>query len=150
MIENMNAIEKQQLLAVFKKLGISIIPNVRTFYQKKTVNIAAQNTEYPFSFSSLKNWDRVVRVIIYTDTDYTSNHNVEFSKPFKIDNIEFFCETFDTGNLQARLEFEEFTRVWATADGSEVEGTLKDPNEVAAAYDVNILLVLESDIKEGE
>lgn len=120
---------------------------VQRFYQKKQFLISTQNVEVTIDFDTDIQWERVVGIIVYSNTDYTANVNLQFSKPLKINNREIFPEDFDTFFLQARDEFNRFTQIYETAKGSKVSGSIVDPAVVATPYYVTIQLELERDIK---
>ncbi len=122
--------------------------NVERFYQKKTIHLAAANQEVVIDFDTLREWDRVVEVIIYGDTNYVNNRNCQFTQPFKINNSEFYPVDFDTYLLFPRKENERYRMVNEEAYGSKVEGKIVDPSALGfAAYDLTIILVLERDIR---
>ena len=122
--------------------------NTERFYQKKTIHIPAADQEVVIDFDTSKNWERVVEVIIYGDTDYTQNRNCQFTQPFKINNTEFYPVDFDTYLLFPRKENERYRLVNEEANGSKVEGKIKDPSAAGfAAYDLSIILVLERTIR---
>jgi len=125
-----------------------IAENIQRFYQKKIIHIAAANQEVVIDFDTLKEWEKVVEVIIYGDTNYVNNRNCQFTQPFKINNTEFYPVDFDTYLLFPRKENERYRMVNEEADGSKVEGKIKDPSASGfAAYDLTIVLVLERDIR---
>lgn len=125
-----------------------ITENVERFYQKKTINIAAVNQEVVIDFDTLREWERVVEVIIYGDTNYVNNRNCQFTQPFKINNTEFYPVDFDSYLLFPRKENERYRMVNEEANGSKVEGKIQDPSATGfEAYDLSIILVLERDIR---
>jgi len=124
-----------------------IAENVERFYQKKSINIPAANQEVVIDFDTLRDWDKVVEIIIYGDTNYVNNRNCQFTQPFKINNTEFYPVDFDTYLLFPRKENERYRMVNEEALGSKVEGKIKDPSATGfSAYDLTIILVLERDI----
>ena len=122
-------------------------PKAERYYQKKQFLISTQNVEVAIDFDTDKQWERVVGFFVYSSTAYASNVNLQFCKPLKINNREIYPEDFDTFFLQARLEYERFTRINEKADGSKVSGSILDPAVVAAPYYATIILVLERYIK---
>lgn len=120
---------------------------VERFQQKETIQITTKDKSVAISFDTLKQWDRVVGIFVYSSTAYATNKNLQFDKVFKIDNKEIFCEGFDTFFLQNREEYRHFWFINANADGSKVEGSIVDPNDVGASYDVTVMLILERDKK---
>ena len=124
--------------------------NVERFYQKKTIPIKAAFQEVVIDFDTLREWDRVVEVIIYGDTNYLNNRNCQFTQPFKINNTEFYPVDFDTYLLFPRKENERYRMVNEEARGSKVEGKLVDPSpSVFMEYELTIVLVLEREIRNG-
>lgn len=122
--------------------------NIERFYQKKTFHIAAANQEVVIDFDTPREWERVAEVIIYGDTNYVDNRNCQFTQPFKINNTEFYPVDFDTYLLFPRKENERYRMVNEEANGSKVEGKVKDPSATGfVAYDLIIVLVLERKIR---
>ena len=94
-------------------------------------------------FDTLKEWKKVVEVIIYGDTNYVNNRNCQFTQPFKINNSEFYPVDFDTYLLFPRKENERYRLVNEEAKGSKVEGKVIDPSATGfSAYDLTIVIVL--------
>lgn len=125
-----------------------ISENVERFYQKKIIHIGAANQEVVIDFDTPREWDKVVEVIIYGDTNYVNNRNCQFTQPFKINNTEFYPEDFDTYLLFPRKENERYRMVNEEAKGSKVEGKIVDPSTTGfSAYELSIILVLERDIR---
>lgn len=128
-----------------------IAENVERFYQKKTIHIAAANQEVVIDFDTPREWEKVVEVIIYGDTNYVNNRNCMFTQPFKINNAEYYPVDFDTYLLFPRKENERYRMVNEEAKGSKVEGKVKDPSSTGfVAFDLTIILVLEREIKNGQ
>lgn len=124
--------------------------NTERFYQKKTIHIPAANQEVVIDFDTPREWDRVVEVIIYGNTSYVNNRNLQFTHPLKINNTEFYPVDFDTYLLFPRKENERYRMVHEEARGSKVEGKIKDPIATGfAPYDVTIKLVLERERDNG-
>lgn len=124
--------------------------NTERFYQKKTIAIPAANQEVVIDFDTPREWDRVVEVIIYGDTSYTDNRNLQFTQPFRINNTEFYPVDFDTYLLFPRKENERYRMVNEEAQGSKVEGKVVDGVEAGfAAYELTIVLVLERQQRNG-
>ena len=122
--------------------------NIERFYQKKTIHIPAANQEVVIDFDTKKEWNRVVEVIIYGDTNYVNNRNCQFAQPLKINNTEFYPEHFDTYLLFPRKENERYRMVNEEANGSKVEGKVVDPSATGfEAYDLTIVLVLERETR---
>jgi hypothetical protein len=135
--------------SIFLNQGM-IKENTERFYQKKTIPINAANQEVVIDFDTPREWDQVVEVIIYGDTSYTSNRNLQFTQPFKINNTEFYPVDFDTYLLFPRMENQRYRLVNEEAKGSKVEGKLVDPSETGfAAYELTIILVLERERRNG-
>jgi hypothetical protein len=127
-----------------------ITENVERFYQKKTIPIKEENQDVVIDFDTLREWDRVVEVIIYGDTNYVNNRNCQFTQPFKINNTEFYPVDFDTYLLFPRKENERYRMVNEEAKGSKVEGKIVDPSATGfSAYDLTIVIVLEREIRNG-
>ena len=127
-----------------------ITENVERFYQKKTVPIKAAQQDVVIDFDTLREWDRVVEVIIYGDTNYVNNRNCQFTQPFKINNTEFYPVDFDTYLLFPRKENERYRMINEEAKGSKVEGKIVDPSATGfSAYDLTIVIVLEREIRNG-
>ncbi len=125
-----------------------ITENIERFYQKKTIHMAAANKEVVIDFDTPREWERVVEVIVYGDTNYVNNRNCQFTQPFKINNSEFYPVDFDSYLLFPRKENERYRMVNEEARGSKVEGKIVDPSATGfAAYDLTIILVLERDIR---
>lgn len=139
---------KTMLSQILAKLDQAYFnPNLEIGHQIEKINIGAKDKSFTIDFDVKKAWDQVIGIFVYSDTAYASNRNLVFDKPFKINNEELFCEDFNTFFLQNRLEFQHYWQKNADGNGSKVEGSIVDPNNVSEAYDLTIELLLAREIK---
>lgn len=120
-------------------------------YQIKDISIAAAETNYTIDFDAKMEYDNIEEIMIYGDTSYSSNRNMQFTQPLKIGKKEIFPTDFDTFLLFPRPEHAMFRKLNEPARGNKVSGRIQDPNTSGfSAYTCRIKLVLSRLVPETE
>jgi hypothetical protein len=116
---------------------------------KVTVPIQAGGvyTDVAISVDTDKLYKTVKQMWIYSDTNVASNKNLVVTGPIKVNSVEVYPENFDTNLLFPKEDniMLGTLDVNEPAGGSRVEGKIQYQANIAAAFDVKIVLVLSDE-----
>lgn len=107
---------------------------------------ASRGSNVVISAETDRKYQRVTGIWMFTNPLYSSNANLSFITPLKINNTELFPVDFDSALLFPVIHNDHFSQIDEEAGGSKLEVTLNDADN--EDYYFTIVLRLENNVED--